>query len=83
MADKANKPYPVPEGGLKARQAPPTCAGNFVRANVDDMIVCFNFLVALGNYDVEITRDQSVFGLEGAREVAYYQTAHVIGVYDP
>jgi hypothetical protein len=75
MADTADATHPV-TNQLTARD---DCGGgSFVTANVDDVIVCFNFLVALGDYLVTVTRSDEALGLAGARQVATHGSAYII-----
>lgn len=49
-------------------------------ANVDDVIVCFNFLQALNNYIITVTSANADDGEPGSRQVATYGTAYVIAI---
>lgn len=55
-----------------------TCMNSqFVNANVDDVITCFNFLEALGTYVITVSQSDHAIGLDGVRQVAQYGTAYV------
>lgn len=59
-----------------------TCGGGragLYTANVDDVIVCFNFLVALGDYLITVEESDQLDGLPYFRQVAIYNTAVVEG----
>jgi hypothetical protein len=59
-------------------QLNPQCGG-LATANVDDVIVCFNFLEALGTYVISVSgSDYYGKDLAGVREVAQYGTAFVL-----
>lgn len=45
---------------------------------MDDVIVCFNFLVALGNYVISVSTNDQINGVPGFRQVAIYNSAIVI-----
>lgn len=45
---------------------------------MDDVIVCFNFLVALGNYRISVSTSDQISGVPGFRQVAIYNSAVVI-----
>ena len=53
--------------------------GGLATANVDDVIVCFNFLEALGTYVISVS-DSDYYGkdLAGVKQVAQYGTAFVL-----
>lgn len=53
-------------------------SGQLLTANVDDVIVCFNFLVALGNYQITVSTSDQISGVPGFRQVAIYNSAIVI-----
>ncbi|KAI7777338.1 hypothetical protein LA080_003790 [Diaporthe eres] len=53
-------------------------SGTLLTANVDDVIVCFNFLVALGNYLITVSTSDQISGVPGFRQVAIYNSAIVI-----
>ncbi|KAK2610066.1 hypothetical protein N8I77_003523 [Diaporthe amygdali] len=53
-------------------------SGTLLTANVDDVIVCFNFLVALGNYLITVSESDQISGVPYFRQVAIYNSAVVI-----
>lgn len=53
-------------------------SAQLLTANVDDVIVCFNFLVALGNYQITVSDSDQINGLPGFRQVAIYNSAIVV-----
>ncbi|KAK7999685.1 hypothetical protein PG990_012285 [Apiospora arundinis] len=50
-----------------------------VTANVDDVIACFNYLVALGNYVITVTERDTMNGVPYFREVAHSGSAYIEG----
>jgi hypothetical protein len=51
--------------------------GRLYTANVDDVIVCFDWLEALGHYEVVVTQDDYSDGSNGRKRLGDYGTAFV------
>ncbi|KAJ8108846.1 hypothetical protein ONZ43_g6300 [Nemania bipapillata] len=82
MLYRAPKLLPIPDEMVSADSVigplyTDTCESGFVTANVDDVIACFNYLVALGNTVITVTAADKISGTPYLRQVAISGTAHI------